>query len=191
METDDSTNNSDTSPDVEEAARKRTPSSFKPTRLIGFSTDRIKVQFEDDKGKVTGYWKTKKHNKDDKYFVKIMPRNKKNPDKKVYASVGNFPYATQIYTYKNNDSYVYIHKETDFIKITTEDFFMMLLQVMGNIDIDQDMKDKFIMASLVLQLKHYKRPFIKVPLDKIKEFKLEDIVNEFTKNSNDKKELWK
>ena len=161
--------------------------SFKPTKLIGFPTSKIEIQFKDENDRVMGYWKTRKH-KDEKYFVKILPKGKKNPDKETYANVGRFPFNSQIYTYKNNDAYVYIGKGTDYIQFTTEDFFMLLSQLIGHSSVDSDFNDKIIMASISLQLKHFKRPYVKVPLDKIKEFKLEDIVNEYIKDSDEQRE---
>jgi len=169
--------------------------NFKPTRLIGFPTDEIEIQFKDKNKKVVGYWKSKKYRKEDGHFIKIMPKHPKNPDKKVYANVGKYPYNTSIYTYSNNDSYVYIAKGVDYIQMSTEDFFILLIQALGHVDIDQDFRDKVIMASLSLQLRHYKQPFVKVGLEKIKEFKLDDILKEWDeheKQQQDKrKELGK
>lgn len=190
-ENDSPASNSDNSEQNDQIKVARTPKSFKPTKLIGFPTEEIEIQFKDKDKRVIGYWKTKKHRKDDNYFVKILPKGKKkNPDKKTYASVGKFPYASQIYTYANNDTYVYITHGADSIQLSTEDFFSLLVQTIQMVDIDQDVKDKVIMTSLALQLRKYKRPFLKVGLDKIKEFKLEDVVDEFIKDSKDKEKVW-
>ena len=186
-----STEGSITSEKPDISLDNRTPKSFKPTKLIGFPQRSIEIVFKGDNDRPSGIIQIRKR-KNETLFTKIVPKTKKNPDKMTLASVGKFPMATQVYTYTNNDMYMYVQKGADYIKLDMEEFYILLQQIVKNVSDSREMSDMFIAASLALQLKKYKRPFVKVGLDHIKDFNLEvEIQQMIEAQSQKRKELGK
>ena len=188
--TDDSPIEDTTESQIEKAERVRTPKSFKPTKIIGFPQRSIDIIFRGENDKPSGIIRIKKR-KPEHLFTTIVPKFKKNPDKTVLASFGKFPIVSQIYTYKNNDTYMYIQKGPDYVKLDMEEFYMLLLQTLKTISDSKDETEKLIAASLALQLKGSKRQFLKVPFENIKTFNLEEFINESIKQSQQKEKVWK
>ena len=188
--TDDSPIEDTTESQIEKAERVRTPKSFKPTKIIGFPQRRIDIIFKGENGKPSGYMQIKKK-KSEQLTTKILPKIKRNPDKFTFASIGSFPAVSQIYTYKNNDSYTYISNGVDSTQLRTEDFYILLVQLLKVISDRRDLTEQLIAASLSMELKHINKPYLKIGLDMIKEFNLEDVFQEFAKESKEKNRVWK
>jgi hypothetical protein len=182
-----STEDSSTSEQTEQIKTARTPKSFKPTKIIGFPQRRIEVVFYGEDGKPSGYMQIKKR-KSEHLFTKILPKGKKNPDKKVLASIGKYPMVAQVYTYTNNEAYVYIHKGADYVKLDREEFLFLFSQLIGMLDVDKQLKEELMIASITLDLKKYARPHMRVKAESIKALSLDEIVEEFKQESDKRKD---
>lgn len=123
---------------------------FKPTKIIGFNSARVDLLYKDDKGRTIAYqqWTKRKPNRE---FIKLTPKAKRNPDKEVLSSVGKYPDSRQIFTYKNNDDYVYVAHGIDLIKYDMDDYMYSLLQQMGAVLTNPKLMEKLINADFRLQ----------------------------------------
>ena len=166
------------------------PKSFKPTKIIGFPQRNIDIIFRGDDDKPSGIIRIKKR-KFEHLFTTVVPKFKRNPDKKTLSSIGKFPAVSQVYTYSNNDMYVYIQKGADYVRLDKEEFFLHIAELIQTISEDRDLTNNLIAASISLQLRGVKRPFLKIGLDQIKELNLQDFINESIQKSEEKREVWK
>lgn len=169
--------------------KKALEKSYKPVHLIGFPARRVDTIFYGENNKPVAFIQTRKI-KPYTQTVKILPKLKKrNPDKKVLASVGHFPNTIQIFTYKNNPAYIYIYHGQDMIKMEIEDFMKVLNQAFQSTMEDKTLFEQFIMSAISLTMGMSKLPHLKFDLSKyVKEFNV-DV--EFLKQSNEKEKVWK
>lgn len=167
---------------------------FKPTKLIGFSAKRVEHTYFDDKGNRFAFIQERRQ-KPYTTEVRIIPKGKKNPDKIILGSIGDFPHKSQIWMYVNSDDNIYISNGTQYLKFETIDLFRLILQLLGSILINKDLLQKFRDASLALQiLSKSKLPFLKIfRRDKINTLSMDELNKTFEdtleQKANERKKL--
>lgn len=135
---------------------------FKPTKLTGFNAKRIEHTYFDEKGNKFAFIQERRQ-KPYTNEVRILPKGKKNPDKDVLASVGEFPHKSQIFQYNNQEDYVYISNGVDIVRFEKVDLYKMVLQLLGRTLIDKNLQKIMMDSDLWLQIfSKSKLPHIKL-----------------------------
>lgn len=124
---------------------------FQPTKLTGFNAKRIEHTYFDEKGNKFAFIQERRQ-KPYTNEVRIIPKGKKNPDKDILASVGEFPHKTQIFRYTNQEDYVYVSNGVDIVRIDRKDIFKIVLQLLGRTVVDSGLTQDIGDADLWLQI---------------------------------------
>ena len=124
---------------------------FKPTKLTGFNAKRIEHTYFDENGNKFAFIQERRQ-KPYTNEVRILPKGKKNPDKDVLASVGEFPHKSQIFQYNNQDDYIYVSNGVDIVRLDKFDLYKIVLQLLVRTAIDQRLAKTMTDSDLWLQI---------------------------------------